>query len=163
VADSGNMMDGVADELLGWLQTESSWYANALKGRSQKSPFAADASEPEKLDYYRRQMYMTKPDGTVQYDQPNTQGRQNLINRLGVQGYAQVYEAVRPKQQQGKRSLEEPAQVQDAGQTVEPPSFQELLGPGVQDAGSMSPAPPMPQAPAPAPAPAPMPAQGPVR
>jgi hypothetical protein len=124
-------MDGVAEELLGWLQTESTYYADAMRGRSQRSPFAADASESDKLDYYRRQMYKTNPDGSVQYHLPNYEGRQNLMTRLGVRGYAQVYEAVRPKQGKGRRGLpiEQPEQIQDAGPPVEPPSLSPLMQP----------------------------------
>ena len=131
-----NMMDGVAEELLGWLQTESTWYANAIRGRSQKSPFAASASETEKLEYYKRQMFTMAPDGSIQYDKPNYQGRQGMMTQLGVKGYAQVYEAVRPKT--GRRPEPTapsqpglPEQVQDAGPPVEPPSLSPLMQPRV--------------------------------
>jgi hypothetical protein len=100
--DSGHAWDGVADELSSWLQTESKWYADAMRGGSQRSPFAAQTSESQKLDYYRRQMYQVAPDGSILYDQPNTQGRSNLMQRLGVDGYTQVYDAVKP--QAGRRA-----------------------------------------------------------
>lgn len=137
-----NAMDGVAEELLGWLQTESSWYANAMRGRSGRSPFAADASEAEKLDYYRRQMFASTPDGQIQYDTPNVQGRENLMARLGVSGYAQVYNEVRPKQ--GRRSMPEPEPVQDAGAPVEPPSLSPMLEPGASQGAAPQVAPPVP-------------------
>lgn len=97
-----SVWDGVAGELSAWLQSESKWYADAVKGGSQRSPFAAQTSEQEKLDYYRRQMYTAAPDGSILYDQPNAEGRANLMQRLGVDGYTQVYEAVKP--QAGRRT-----------------------------------------------------------
>lgn len=101
------MYDGVASDLLDWLQGESKWYADQIRGGSNnRSPFAAETSEQDKADYYRRQMYQAAPDGTIQYDKPNTEGRNNLMQRLGVDGYTQVYNAVRP--QAGKRAPVEP-------------------------------------------------------
>ena len=162
MAGSENVMEGVADELLGWLQTESTYYADAMRGRSQRSPFGAEASESEKLEYYQRQMYQMNPDGSIQYDKPNTQGRQDILARLGVSGYAEVYNAVKPKA--GRRQA-----VQDAGEPVEPASLSPMLTPAptpapaspyvpaeidasqVMDAGP----PPAPQAPMPMQAPRP--------
>jgi len=141
VADRENAMDGVAEELLGWLTTESSWYANALRGRSGRSPFAANASEAEKLDYYRRQMFGSTPDGQILYDKPNVQGRQNLMARLGVSGYSEVYNAVRPKP--GRRSAPQAEEVQDAGAPIEPPSLTPMLQPS---AAPPPPGPPPPPA-----------------
>ena len=97
MAEREHPWTSVAQELQGWLESESQWYAEALRG-GHRSPFSADVSEREKLDFYRRQMFQTADDDTIQYDKPNVQGRQNLLTRLGVQGYAQVYDAVRPKQ-----------------------------------------------------------------
>jgi hypothetical protein len=102
MADQGHAWDGVATDLVDWLETESKWYANAMRGGSSRSPFAAQTSEAEKLDYYRRQMYMSAPDGTIQYHQPNQEGRDNLMTRLGVDGYTQVYNATKP--QAGRRA-----------------------------------------------------------
>lgn len=107
--------DGVADELLGWLQTESKYYADAMRGGSgTRAPFSAQTSEAEKLDYYRRQMYMTGPDGTIHYDQPNQQGRANLMQRLGVDGYTQVYHATKPQAGQRQPVAPQPEPVAPA-------------------------------------------------
>lgn len=89
--------DSVASDLLGWLQTESKWYADQMRGGDSRAPFAAETSEQEKLDYYRRQMFQSHPDGTILYDKPNTEGRNNVMQRLGIDGYTQVYNAVKPQ------------------------------------------------------------------
>lgn len=98
--------DGLAEQLYDWMDEQSTWAADAIRG-GYRAPFGADASERDKLDYYRRQMFVPKPDGTVDYQQPNAEGRKKLLQQLGTSGYAQVYEAVRP--QVGKRpALEAP-------------------------------------------------------
>jgi hypothetical protein len=99
--------DGVAEEMLHWLTEESKYYAEALRG-GHRAPFAAEITEQQKLEYYRRQMFRVEPDGSVDYNTPNAQGRQDLLQRLGVSGYAQVFDAVKPKA--GFRQT-----VQDAG------------------------------------------------
>jgi hypothetical protein len=107
MVDTTHPYDGVANELLDWLTTESQWYANALRG-GDRAPFSAETSEREKLDFYRAQMFQVAPDGTVQYDTPNAQGRQNLINRLGIDGYSRIYQAVRPSIGRRSEPAEEP-------------------------------------------------------
>lgn len=104
--DQEHAWDGVATDLIDWLETESKWYAEAMRGGSPRSPFAAQTSEAEKLEYYRRQMYQVAPDGSILYDQPNQEGRQNLMQRLGVDGYTQVYHAT--KAETGRRTPVEP-------------------------------------------------------
>jgi hypothetical protein len=162
-----DFMEGVASDLLGWLTEESQYYANALRGgANQRSPFSGDASEKQKLEYYKSQMYEVAPDGTVQYDRPNKEGRKALMQRLGVDGYVAVYEAVRPKT--GRRPAPEPepeaamtapasmpspmqppAQPPAPAAPPEPPSLSPMLRPGstqqVQDAGPVGP--PVPVAP----------------
>ena len=105
-----NLYDSVAGDLLDWLQSESKWYADQMRSGSGKSPFAAETSEKEKLDYYRRQMYQVKPDGTVQYDKPNAQGRQALMQRVGIDGYTQIYNTVKPPGP-GRREITDPEPV----------------------------------------------------
>lgn len=101
-----NALDGIAEELFGWMDSEVSYYADALRGGPNgRSPFAGDASEAQKKDFYTRQMFTQAPDGTIQYDQPNAEGRAKLMQRVGPQGYAQIYEAVRPKA--GRRPVPE--------------------------------------------------------
>src|SRR4051794_38804023 len=89
--------DGIAQDLYNWLEEQTTWAADALRG-GYRAPFGADVSERDKLDYYRRQMYVAKPDGSVDYTQPNPEGRHTLLTRLGTAGYAQVYEATKPTQ-----------------------------------------------------------------
>jgi hypothetical protein len=88
--------DGIAQDLQDWMTGEVDYYVEAMRG-GYRSPFSADVSEKAKLDYYRRQMYAVKPDGAVQYDQPNSAGRDKLLKSVGVQAYAEIYDAVKPK------------------------------------------------------------------
>lgn len=106
MAGNESMMESVAGELLGWLQSESKWYADAIRNGG-RAPFSAPASEAEKLEYYRRQMFEVAPDGTIQYDKPNKQGRSEVLARLGVDGYTRVYDAVKPPR--GMRPVPEEA------------------------------------------------------
>jgi hypothetical protein len=99
--------DGIAQDLQDWMTGEVNYYVEAMRG-GYRSPFSADVSEKDKLDYYRRQMYVVKPDGAVQYDQPNAAGRDKLLKSVGVQAYAEIYDAVKPKA--GLRSLPDTAQ-----------------------------------------------------
>lgn len=87
--------DSIASEMTGWLNNESKWYADALVGGYQ-APFAAQANESQKLDYYRRQMYTQNPDGTIDYTKPNATGRDQLMQRVGVDQYSQIAQAVGP-------------------------------------------------------------------
>lgn len=103
--ESEHPYDSIADELGDWMNGEVDYYVEAMRG-GHRAPFSADVSEQDKLDYYRRQMYMTAPDGTVQYDKPNGAGRDKIIDRLGLTQYAQIMDAVRPKR--GLRAISEP-------------------------------------------------------
>jgi len=80
------MLDKVATDLALWLDQESSKIALAMAPQGV-SPFAAPISETQKLEYYRDQLF--NPDGA-----PNLQGRNAQIQRLGPQGFTQVYKAV---------------------------------------------------------------------
>ena len=104
MAEDEHPWEQVAADLTSWLDTEASWYADAMRG-GHRSPFAAKTTESDKLDYYRRKMFQESPDGQIQYDKPNTEGRSQLMTQLGVPGYTQVWNAVRPKQ--GRRDAVE--------------------------------------------------------
>lgn len=109
--------DSVADELARWINDEAKWYAQALIA-GYRSPFSASVSETDKLAYYRRQMFMTNEDGSVDYDRPNNEGRNALYKRLGVQQYAEVAKAVAPgrgTEYIEKLSLEIPEGEDDGG------------------------------------------------
>src|SRR5678809_1794954 len=88
--------DLVAEDLKNWLETEPEYYIEQLKG-GYRSPFSAGVSEQEKLDYYRRQVFMQHPDGTPDYTKPNHAGRDMLLKRVGSNGYTQSNGAVMPK------------------------------------------------------------------
>jgi hypothetical protein len=93
MAESRHPWDDAADSIIEWLENESEYYVEALKG-GHAAPFSAPVNEAQKLDYYRRQVFATNPDGSVNPDQPNTEGREMLIKRLGIPGYTQVMAAV---------------------------------------------------------------------
>lgn len=87
--------DSISKELADWLTEDSKWLASAIRGE-YASPFAAQTSEQEKLAYYRRQFYTQEPDGTINYEKPNLEGRQALIQRVGVDAYAEIAKAIGP-------------------------------------------------------------------
>ena len=89
--------DLAAQDLTDWLENEPDYYIQALRA-GYRTPFAADVSEQQKLDYYRRQIFMQNPDGTPDYSRPNTTGRDMLLRRVGVEGYTQIMSAVMPRQ-----------------------------------------------------------------
>lgn len=80
------LLDDVANDLAIWLDQTASQIAEAMAPRGT-APFAANLSETEKLEYYRNQLF--NPDGT-----PNGPGRDAQQQRLGPQGFTQVYKAV---------------------------------------------------------------------
>lgn len=89
-------IDGIADEIMSWLDTEPDWYANELIGE-YRAPFAAQISEVDKLAAYRRMFYKQDADGNIQYDKPNNEGRQALWQRTTPDKYVQIAKAVGPK------------------------------------------------------------------
>jgi hypothetical protein len=93
--DAIHPWDLVSEDLKNWLETEPQYYIDQLKG-GFRSPFSADVSEQEKLDYYRRQVFMQHPDGTPDYSKPNQAGRDMLMKRVGIDGYTQIIGAVMP-------------------------------------------------------------------
>lgn len=88
--------DLAAADLVDWLEEEPKYYVEALKG-GYRAPFSAGVSEDQKLDYYRRQVFMTNNDGTPDYGRPNPQGRDMLLQRVGIPGYTQILSAVMPR------------------------------------------------------------------
>lgn len=94
--ESEHPLDGIADDLFDWMNQEVAYHVEAMRG-GYRSPFSADVSEKDKLDYYRRQMYQTLPTGEVQYDKPNAAGRDKLLKSVGTQAYAEIYDTVKPK------------------------------------------------------------------
>lgn len=109
-----NALDGIADELFGWMDSEVQYYADALRGGPNgRAPFSADADERQKHDYFTRKMFTQKPDGTIDYNQPNAQGRSEVMQTYGPQQYAEIWEGVRPKP--GRRPVMEAEEEPDEG------------------------------------------------
>jgi hypothetical protein len=80
------MLDNVATDLAVWIDQTATRIAAAMAPQGV-SPFAAQLTETQKLEYYKNQLF--NPDGT-----PNLNGRQAEMQRLGPQGFTQVYKAV---------------------------------------------------------------------
>jgi hypothetical protein len=84
-----SMLEQVADELAQWVEEMSDSVAEGLM-EGGRSPFTAQATEAEKLDYYERLLFL--PDG-----QPNAQGRAALMERLTTEDFIRVMNAVARK------------------------------------------------------------------
>jgi len=80
-----NPLDDIANDLALWIDQTSTEIALAFA--PTRSPFSADVSEEQKLEYYRQRLF--NPDGS-----PNAAGRDQEMQRLGSDGFAQVYRAV---------------------------------------------------------------------
>jgi hypothetical protein len=78
--------DLIATDLAYWLEDMSDQLAAAMAPQGV-APFAALLTEGQKLEYYRAQLF--NPDGS-----PNMSGRTQEMNRMGPQGFRQVYTAV---------------------------------------------------------------------
>jgi hypothetical protein len=104
---SAHPWDGISDDITDWLTSETDYYVDALK-MGHRAPFAANTSEKEKRDYYARQVFTPRPDGSLDYSKPNNPGRDILLKRLGIEGYTQVIQSVMPSQtlQQPEEDLE---------------------------------------------------------
>lgn len=100
--ESAHPWDGIADELTAWIDGESDWYVDALKS-GHRSPFAAPLSEAEKRQYFLPRVFAENPDGSINYDSPNQQGRDELVKQYGTQGFAEIVASVMPKQ--GRREI----------------------------------------------------------
>lgn len=90
-------LDGLADDLYEWMNGEVGYYVEAMRG-GYRSPFSAPVNAQEKKDYWARQMFQAEPNGTIQYDKPNQQGRDQVLRQYGVQTYADILNTVKPKQ-----------------------------------------------------------------
>jgi hypothetical protein len=95
--DKIHPFDAIAADLFDWMQGEVDYHVQAIQG-GYRAPFSAETSEADKLEYYRRQMYKTKPNGDIEYDQPNPEGRDKILKEKGTAVYAQILETVKPKQ-----------------------------------------------------------------
>jgi hypothetical protein len=80
-----NFLDDVANDLGQWINDTANSVALAVA--PGRAPFSANISEEQKLDYYKSRLF--NPDGS-----PNAVGREAEFQRLGVQGFSQVYKAI---------------------------------------------------------------------
>lgn len=80
-----HMWDTAVDTIVEWVQDSAEEiYQQMLE--AGHSPGAAQLSEDKKLAYYRRKMF--NDDGS-----PNQSGRSEVMNRVGVEGYANIMRA----------------------------------------------------------------------
>jgi len=110
--------DGIVADLSAWMDEEVEATVDAMRG-GYRNPFTADVTEQQKHAYYTRQVFTANPDGSIDYDKPNTQGRDTLLKTLGTQQYAQVLSTVMPKK--GRRPLWESAEDELAVPEGQPP------------------------------------------
>src|SRR5215831_9886493 len=80
-----NPLDEIATDLAVWLDQTSTEIALAFA--PTRAPFSANVSETQKLEYYRYKFF--NPNGT-----PNVAGRNEELQRLGVEGFGIVYKAL---------------------------------------------------------------------
>jgi hypothetical protein len=78
-----------AEDLKSFLETEPPILARAFT-KGGRAPFSARTDERTKIEYYRSQFF--NPDGT-----PNEVGRAQTLNRVGIDGYAEIYRALHDK------------------------------------------------------------------
>lgn len=91
-----HMWDKVTDDLVGWITNESDWYINAIKG-SGEAPFAQPLSEQQKKEYYKTQIY--KENG-----EPNEQGRQEVLQRIGINNYVPLLSEMEKERKGGMKT-----------------------------------------------------------
>jgi hypothetical protein len=97
-----NFLDDVASDLAIWIDQTATEVALAFA--PARAPFSANITEQQKLEFYKSRIF--NPDGTV-----NAQGRAEEIDRLGGEGFGQVYKAVTTRWPELKPPPEGPIQV----------------------------------------------------
>jgi len=80
------LLDQVANDLALWIESTADEVARAFTPLGV-APFAAQLTEREKVIYYRAQLF--NPDGS-----PNDSGRAALVQRLGAEGFANLYKQI---------------------------------------------------------------------
>jgi hypothetical protein len=86
MANRQTLLDEVANDLALWIEQTADEIARAFTPQGV-SPFAAQLTEQQKLEYYRAQLF--NPDGS-----PNEAGRSAQVQRLGAEGFATLYKQV---------------------------------------------------------------------
>jgi len=107
----GTMMDEVANDLALWIDQTANDIALAFA--PTRAPFAAQTTEAQKIEYYRQKLF--NPDGS-----PNAQGRNEELQRLGVEGFGLVYKAIIRAHPELKIPTPEPIAVPDQWPTRAP-------------------------------------------
>ena len=151
------MFDDLANDLSLWIDQTASEVALAFA--PARSPFSAKITEQQKLEFYKTRLF--NPDGS-----PNIPGRNEEIQRLGAEGFANVYKAVvaaypelKPPEQP---PIEVPEQWPGSPPTPPPPLGMPPGPPAVPPLGGPAAPPPMPAGPpGPPMMPMPMPPGGP--
>lgn len=82
---ASNLLDDVANDLAVWIDQTATEVALAFA--RARPPFAAHVTEEDKLQFYRAMLF--NPDGS-----PNAAGRDEQLQRLGSDGFADVFKAV---------------------------------------------------------------------
>ena len=77
-----DLADEVAEAVKEWIESTADYVSEAILG-SALAPAVVQPTRAEALAYYRAKLYL--PDGT-----PNPVGRDELLARLGPQGYESV-------------------------------------------------------------------------
>jgi hypothetical protein len=81
-----HQFDSVAEELAQWIADTVKQMVGALT-EGDVAPFAANVSQAQKLQYFAGKVYL--PDGSI-----NVQGRAQLMQTYGPEGYASIMRAV---------------------------------------------------------------------
>jgi hypothetical protein len=93
--------DSVADQTLEWIQETTDYAVEALRG-GYRTPFSANITEAQKLDYYRRKLFTQNPDGSIDFSKPNLAERDKLLKKLGTKNYAEVMTTILPQNGQSR-------------------------------------------------------------
>ena len=93
--------DSVADQTLEWIQETTDYAVEALRG-GYRTPFSANITEAQKLDYYRRRLFTQNPDGSIDFSKPNHGERDKLLKKLGTKTYAEIMTTVLPQNGQSR-------------------------------------------------------------
>lgn len=93
--------DSVADQTLEWIQETTDYAVEALRG-GYRTPFSANITEAQKLDYYRRRLFTQNPDGSIDFSKLNHGERDKLLKKLGTKTYAEIMTTVLPQNGQSR-------------------------------------------------------------
>ncbi|MDB5541600.1 MAG: hypothetical protein JWQ89_3327 [Devosia sp.] len=77
-----HVFEQASSDLAQWLDDTATQLADSLRGGG-RAPFAANASESQKMHYYEQNLF--NPDGS-----PNVQQRMAELHRLGITEYTKM-------------------------------------------------------------------------